>query len=125
MITLSNASDKPIYEQITEQFKQLIIQGQLIPGAALPSIRGLAKELKISAMTTKRAYEDLERDGFIETVAGKGSFVAKRNQDFLREALITEVEKHLLKAIKTAKTANISTVELTQLLQLLMEEHNV
>ncbi|MER2000088.1 MAG: GntR family transcriptional regulator [Lysinibacillus sp.] len=125
MITLSNASDKPIYEQITEQFKHLIIQGQLIPGAALPSIRGLAKELKISAMTTKRAYEDLERDGFIETVAGKGSFVAKRNQDFLREALITEVEKHLLKAIKTAKTANISTVELTQLLQLLMEEHNV
>lgn len=125
MITLSNASDKPIYEQITEQFKQLIIQGQLIPGAALPSIRGLAKELKISAMTTKRAYEDLERDGFIETVAGKGSFVAKRNQDFLREALITEVEKHLLKAIDTAKTANVSAKELTQLLQLLMEEHSV
>jgi GntR family transcriptional regulator len=125
LITLSNVSDKPIYEQITEQFKQAIIQGQLLPGDALPSIRGLAKELKISAMTTKRAYSDLERDGFIETVAGKGSFVAKRNQDFLREAVITEVEKHLWKAIEIARTANISTKELTDLLQLLLEEQRL
>lgn len=125
MITLSNITDKPIYEQITEQFKQAILQGQLLPGAALPSIRGLAKELKISTMTTKRAYEDLERDGFIETIAGKGSFVAKRNQEFLREAIITEVEKHLLKAIETAKTANVSTKDLTQLLQLLLEDKSV
>lgn len=125
MITLSNVSDKPIYEQITEQFKQLILQGQLVPGAALPSIRGLAKELKISTMTTKRAYEDLEREGFIETVAGKGSFVAKRNQEFLREAVVTDVEKHLWKAIEIAKTANMTKTQLLDLVQLLMEEQRL
>lgn len=125
MITLSNVCDKPIYEQITEQFKQVILQGQLRPGDVLPSIRGLAKELKISTMTTKRAYEDLERDGFIETVAGKGSFVASRNQEFLREAVITDVEKHLWKAIEMAKTANISPDELIKLLKVLMEEQSL
>ena len=122
IIKLSNASDKPIYEQITEQIKQAILSGTLLPGAALPSIRMLAKELKISVMTTKRAYNDLERDGFIETVAGKGSFVAQRNQDFLREALLTEIEQHLMKAVYLAKTASVSKEEMQQLFTILLEE---
>ena len=122
IIKLSNASNKPIYEQITEQIKQAILSGILLPGAALPSIRMLAKELKISVMTTKRAYSDLERDGFIETVAGKGSFVAHRNQEFLREALLTEIEQHLTKAVHLAKTANVSKEEIKQLLSILLEE---
>lgn len=121
-IKLSNASNKPIYEQITEQFKQAILSGQLLPSEALPSIRMLAKELKISVMTTKRAYADLERDGFIETVAGKGSFVAQRNQDFLREALIRQIEQHMVKAIHTAKTANVDRAQLLELFKLLCEE---
>lgn len=122
IIKLSNASDKPIYEQITEQMKQAILSGSLLPGDALPSIRMLAKELKISVMTTKRAYADLERDGFIETVAGKGSFVAARNQDFLREELIRQIEKHLVKSMHLAKTANMSKEELLELFTLLLEE---
>ena len=78
-IVISNSSDKPIYEQIAQQIKKMIISGELSPGDALPSMRFLAKELRISVITTKRAYSDLERDGFIETVTGKGSFVANQN----------------------------------------------
>lgn len=121
-IKLSNASDQPIYEQITNQLKQAILAGVLVSGDALPSIRALAKDLKISVMTTKRAYADLERDGFIETVAGKGSYIANRNQDFLREELVRQVETHLIKAVSIAKTANISKAELSDLLELLLEE---
>ena len=94
----------------------------LVTGDALPSIRALAKELKISVMTTKRAYADLERDGFIETVAGKGSFVTERNQEFLREELIRQIEVHLTKAVSIAKTANVRKEELLELLDLLLEE---
>lgn len=122
MIKLSNVSDKPIYEQITDQLKQAILSGMLVTGDALPSIRALAKELKISVMTTKRAYADLERDGFIETVAGKGSFVTERNQEFLREELIRQIEVHLTKAVSIAKTANVRKEELLELLDLLLEE---
>lgn len=122
IIKLSNVSDKPIYEQITDQLKQAILSGKLVTGEALPSIRALARELKISVMTTKRAYADLERDGFIETVAGKGSFVAERNQDFLREELIRQIEVHLTKAVTIAKTANVGREELIELVELLLEE---
>lgn len=122
LIKLSNASEKPIYEQITEQLKAAILSGKLLPNDALPSIRSLAKDLKISVMTTKRAYADLERDGFIETVAGKGSFVAERNQDFLREELLRQAEEHLVKAVQIAKTASMSKQELVDLLKLLLEE---
>jgi len=121
-IHLSNASDKPIYEQITIQLKEAILANKLQAGDALPSIRALAKDLKISVMTTKRAYADLERDGFIETVAGKGSFVTERNQDFLREELLRQVEGHLQKAAKIAKTAGLSGEELQELLSLMLEE---
>jgi len=121
-IHLSNASDKPIYEQITIQLKEAILANKLQAGDALPSIRALAKDLKISVMTTKRAYADLERDGFIETVAGKGSFVTERNQDFLREELLRQVEEHLHKAVRTAKTAGLTKEELADLLSLIVEE---
>ncbi|MBR4286011.1 MAG: GntR family transcriptional regulator, partial [Methanocorpusculum sp.] len=84
-IIISNSSGKPIYEQITAQIKRMILSGELEDGAALPSMRLLAKELRISVITTKRAYTDLERDGFIETVVGKGSFVSQKNPDILRE----------------------------------------
>ncbi|MGE7841786.1 GntR family transcriptional regulator [Lysinibacillus sp. NPDC093712] len=123
-IHLSNASDKPIYEQITVQLKEAILANKLHAGDALPSIRALAKDLKISVMTTKRAYADLERDGFIETVAGKGSFVTERNQDFLREELLRQVEEHLQKAVRTAKTAGITKEEIADLLSLIVEEDN-
>lgn len=123
-IHLSNASDKPIYEQITMQLKEAILANKLQAGDALPSIRMLAKELKISVMTTKRAYADLERDGFIETVAGKGSFITERNQDFLREELLRQIEEHLQKAVKTAKTAGLTKEELQELLSLILEEDN-
>ncbi|KGR81370.1 MULTISPECIES: GntR family transcriptional regulator [Lysinibacillus] len=121
-IHLSNASEKPIYEQITIQLKEAILANKLQAGDALPSIRALAKDLKISVMTTKRAYADLERDGFIETVAGKGSFVTERNQDFLREELLRQVEGHLQRAAKIAKTAGLSSEELRELLSLMLEE---
>ncbi|SOB93395.1 GntR family transcriptional regulator [Ureibacillus xyleni] len=121
-IRLSNASEKPIYEQITQQIKQAILSGDLKAGDALPSIRSLAKDLKISVMTTKRAYTDLERDGFIETVAGKGSYIAERNQDFLREELLRQIESHLQNAIQTAKTAGMPKRELLELVSLLVEE---
>jgi len=123
-IHLSNASDKPIYEQITIQLKEAILANKLQAGDALPSIRALAKDLKISVMTTKRAYADLERDGFIETVAGKGSFVTERNQDFLREELLRQVEEHMQKAVKTAKTAGLTNEELEELLTMILEEGN-
>lgn len=123
-IHLSNASDKPIYEQITVQLKEAILANKLQAGDALPSIRALAKDLKISVMTTKRAYADLERDGFIETVAGKGSFVTERNQDFLREELLRQVEEHMQKAVRTAKTAGLIKEEIQELLSLMLEEDN-
>lgn len=122
IIKLSNNSEKPIYEQITDQLKQAILTGTLLTGDSLPSIRALAKELKISVMTTKRAYADLERDGFIVTIAGKGSYVSERNQDFLREELIRQIEMYFTKAVTIAKTANVPKEELHDLLDLLLEE---
>lgn len=122
-IIISNSSQKPIYEQITTQIKSQIINGDLEEGAALPSMRSLAKELRISVITTKRAYEDLERDGFIETVAGKGSFVAQRNVEFIREEQIKTVETHLESAVDAAKLAAISLGEMQELLAIIYQEH--
>jgi len=121
-IIISNSSGRPIYEQITDQIKNLIITGVLQAGDALPSIRLLAKELHISVITTKRAYEDLERDGFIETVSGKGSFVARKNTEFIREEQLRKVESYLQNAVDTAKQAGIGLSELTELLTLLYRD---
>lgn len=118
-IIISNASGKPIYEQIKEQIKSLIISGVLQEGDALPSMRLLAKELRISVITTKRAYEDLERDGFIVTMTGKGSFVARKNVEFIREEQLRKVEACLQEAADLAKAGGISLEEVTEILCLL------
>ncbi|MBC3886987.1 GntR family transcriptional regulator [Acetobacterium paludosum] len=118
-IIISNSSDKPIYEQIATQIKKIIISGELSPGEALPSMRFLAKELRISVITTKRAYSDLERDGFIETVTGKGSFVANQNLSFIREEQLRLAEEFLQKAVDTAKSSDISCEELKDMLEIL------
>lgn len=118
-IIISNASTKPIYEQIASQIKNLILNNTLSQGDALPSMRLLAKELRVSVITTKRAYEELERDGFLETVTGKGSFVARRNLAFIREEHLRMAEEHLEQAVQIAKIGDISCEELINMLQLL------
>ena len=120
-IVISNNSGKPIYEQITNQVKAAILSGELSPGDALPSMRLLAKELRISVITTKRAYEELEREGFVETVVGKGSFVARQNRELLREARLREVEARLEQAVEAARAGGVSLAELQEMLTLLYE----
>lgn len=122
-IIISNSDQRPIYEQITSQIKSLIISGEVKPGDALPSMRFLAKELRISVITTKRAYEELERGGFIETVAGKGSFVAGMNADFIREEHLRIAEDHLQQAVEAAKSAGISKAELIDTLGMLYDDN--
>ena len=121
-ILISNSSEKPIYDQIATQIKNMIIAGKLKSNEPLPSIRLLAKELRISVITTKRAYDELERSGLIETVQGKGSFVAPFNQEFLQEEQQRIIESSLLKAIEIAKQSNISLRELDEILRVLYEE---
>ena len=115
-IIISNASDKPIYEQITSQMKVLILSGELAEGERLPSIRALANDLRISVITTKRAYADLEELGFIETVQGKGSFVAGGNREFLREERLRRVESLLDQAIREARELGLNAGDLHVLL---------
>lgn len=121
-IIISNNSGKPIYEQITQQVKAAIMKGELSPGDPLPSMRVLAKELRISVITTKRAYEDLEREGFLVSVVGKGSFVASQDPALLREARLREVEEHLERAVEAARTGGIALFELQETLALLYGE---
>ena len=120
-IYLSNAEQEPIYAQITRQIKQQILSGALRPGDALPSIRLLAKELRISVITTKRAYEDLERDGFILTQQGRGSFVAEQNPALLREEHLKKVEDCLQGAVDAARLGGIGYDEVAETLRLLWE----
>ena len=120
-IIISNAAGTPIYEQIVSQVKGKIISGELAEGDALPSIRLLAKELRISVITTKRAFDDLERDGFICTVQGKGSFVAAKNREMLREELLKQAEQKLLEAIEIARQGGISQQELLEMFQVLCQ----
>ncbi|MDO4436448.1 MAG: GntR family transcriptional regulator [Coriobacteriaceae bacterium] len=120
-IIISNSSSKPIYEQITVQIKEQIMSGGLKAGEQLPSIRALANSLRVSAITTKRAYSDLETQGFIETVQGKGSFVAGGNDELLREERLREVEANLLRAIEGARTLGVTDPELVEMLEILME----
>lgn len=121
-IILSNASSDPIYQQIMDQIKALIVDGELGEGEALPSIRVLAQGLKISVITTKRAYEELEREGYLETVPGKGSFVAGQNQTLLREKRLKIVEEKLSEGIFAAKAVGLNLPELEAMLRLLYEE---
>ena len=121
-IIISNNSGKPIYEQITKQIKTAILKGELSPGESLPSMRLLAKELRISVITTKRAYEDLEREGFLVSVVGKGSFVAPQDPELLREARLRGVQEHLERAVEAARTGNVSLSEMQEMLVLLYGE---
>lgn len=121
-LIISNSSGRPIYEQITAQIKNSILNGELQEGEALPSMRALAKDLRISVITTKRAYEDLERDGFVVTVAGKGCFVAPKNLELMREEQRKKVEGALQSAVDQAKAASIDLEELKEMLSLLYEE---
>ena len=121
-LIISNSSGRPIYEQITDQIKACILSGELSEGQALPSMRALARDLHISVITTKRAYEDLERDGFVVVVAGKGCFVAPRNLELMREEKRKQVEQILEKAVEQAKAASISLEELGEMLSLLYED---
>ena len=120
-IVLSNSSDLPIYEQIKEQVKTRILSGELSENEMLPSLRQLAKDLKISVLTTTRAYNELEEEGFITSRQGKGFFVMPRGSDLLREQLIKDVETNLNNAILSAQRASMTDDELVQLLKLLLE----
>lgn len=121
-IIITNNSEKPIYDQIKEQIKEMILSGELKEGDALPSMRLLAKELRISIITTKRAYEELERDGYIESYTGRGSFVKGINHEVVREGVLYEIESLFETAVGKARLAKVSYEELEQRLKLLYEE---
>ena len=121
-IIISNSGGQPIYEQICRQIKGAIAAGKLKPGEPLPSIRALARDLRISVITTKRAYEELERDGFICTAAGKGSFVAQQDAELAKESSLREIEEHLSAALELARQIELSKEELMDILQVLSEE---
>ncbi|KAF5074313.1 GntR family transcriptional regulator [Oscillibacter ruminantium] len=120
-IVLSNATSAPIYEQIATQIKDQIVAGTLGPGHLLPSIRALAKDLRISVITTKRAYDELEADGFVYTVAGKGCFVAEKNTELIRESRLREIEGHLQAAADLAGKSQITDDELQEILRVILK----
>jgi GntR family transcriptional regulator len=121
-VIIANTSQEPIYEQIGRQIKAQVISGEVAEGEALPSIRGLARELGISVITTKRAYDELEAEGFINTVAGKGTYVAAQNLELLRERKMRIVEEKLAEAVDQARALGVGTQELMQMLRLLCGE---
>ncbi|GIO23394.1 GntR family transcriptional regulator [Oceanobacillus sp. J11TS1] len=121
-IIISNNSKEPIYEQIMKQIQTAILSGELAEGTALPSIRQLAKDLKISVITTKRAYEELEKSGFTYSIVGKGSFVAEQNLDVIREKKLKVIEEQLSVVIANSRELGLSYQELQELLKLLYEE---
>ena len=122
MEVIIRSTSQPIYDQIASQIKSQIISGALAPGEALPSIRGLAKDLKISVITTKRAYDELEAQGLINTVAGKGCFVAEPDLALFREQSLHLLEDHLAAAAELGRTCGLSEPELTELLRRKWEE---
>ena len=121
-LIIRNVNSQPIYDQIYTQIKAQIVSGALKPREALPSIRALAKDLKISVITTKRAYDELEAEGLIDTVAGKGCFVAEKNLDLIREQQLRELESHLSAAAELAKHCDLSCEQLHKMLRILSEE---
>ena len=120
-LIISNASGKPIYEQIYTQIKNCIISGELSPGDALPSIRALAKDLRISVITTTRAYDELERDGFIDRVPGKGCYVAEKNLELVREAHLKQIEDHMTEIVTLAAGCSLSEEDTVRMLRLIWE----
>ena len=118
-ILISNASDLPLYQQIKDQIKDAILREELKEGDMLPSIRGLAKDLRISVITTKRAYDELEKDGFINSVAGKGSFVAEKNLELIREENLKKMESYMEKIWELAKVCGMSADEVMEMFQIM------
>lgn len=123
-ILIDNRSGTPIYDQIYSQIKNQIISGDLQEDAPLPSIRNLAKDLRVSVVTTKRAYDELEKEGFLYTVAGKGCFVAPKNIALLQEAYLRQIEDHLQKIVQLAKACNLSKQELITMLDIITEDES-
>ena len=121
-IIISNSSEKPIYEQISSQIKSMIIKGILDVGEGLPSIRGLARDLQISVITTKRAYDELEKEGFIETMQGKGSFVAMQNKELMKEKKLKIIEDKLTEVVRESKMLGLKYSEIESMLIILFEE---
>ena len=121
-IFIDNKSGSPIYDQIYSEIKALIMNGQLSEGEALPSIRNLAKDLRISVITTKRAYEELEKEGFIYTLPGKGCFVAERNTEILREENLRKIEEHMEEILKLGRGAGLTGETIIEMMKTLMEE---
>lgn len=121
-ILIDNRSGLPIYEQIVTQIREQILSGELGPDAALPSIRALAKDLRISVITTKRAYEELEQEGFLYTVAGKGCFVSEKNPELLREENLRKIEEHLGEIRRLAARCGLTREELLEMLRVMEEE---
>lgn len=121
-IIIRNSSNQPIYDQIYSQIKNQIISGILKEGEALPSIRNLAKDLRISVITTKRAYDELEREGFIYTVPSKGCFIAEKNIELIREENLKKIEEHMQKISELAVVCNLSNAELMEMLQINIKE---
>ena len=120
-LIISNASGKPIYEQICTQIKNAILSGELSPGDALPSIRALAKDLRISVITTTRAYDELERDGFIDRVPGKGCYVAEKNLELVREAHLKQIEDHMNAIVDLAVGCSLTEEEAVEMLRLMWD----
>ena len=121
-IVISNSTSKPIYEQITSQIKEMIMNGELKTGDPITSMRSLARTIHVSVITVQKAYEDLQRDGFIETTVGRGSFVAARNKEFIQEEQRKKIEEHLLIAAETARVNGIKLEKLVELLKLFYME---
>lgn len=121
-IVISSNTSKPIYEQITTQIKALIMGGELQTGDPIPSMRAMAKSLHVSVITVQKAYEDLQRDGFIETTIGRGSFVSARNRDFIQEEQQRKAEKHLQEAAEIGRTSGIPVEKLVELLKIFYNE---
>ena len=121
-IIISNASSLPIYEQIYTQIKNAVLLGDLAEGDLLPSIRQLAKDLRISVITTKRAYDELEQDGFLYTVAGKGSYVAAKNTGIIREGQLKEIEEHMREILRLAPACELKGEDLLEQVRVIIEE---
>ena len=121
-VFIDNKSGAPIYDQIYSQIKAQIINGSLQEDEALPSIRNLAKDLRISVITTKRAYDELGQEGFIYTIASKGCFVAPKNTELLREEMLKRIEEHIQEILKLAVSCNLSRQELIEMMELMSKE---
>lgn len=121
-IQISNNTDTPIYEQLKNEIIRAIMTGEVQPGEALMSMRALAKELKISIITTKRAYQDLEQEGYVYSIVGKGTFVSEQNASVQRERVLLEIEKNIEELLKTAHQIDLSTEELADMIHVIEED---